>query len=140
MVQLYGLFEKFCTLANILFDMNISIGKTIGLFLVVAIIITACDKSIPRNWQGGNLTYSYIYITEDSISPVYLNVATGSSIKFVNTSSLAHTMVADIDSTALRTITMQPSTSFVYKKDTVGLIPYHCIEHPTERGSINFRQ
>ncbi len=127
-------------MANILFVMNISFGKIVGLFCIAAIVLSACDKSIPRNWQGGTLTYSYIYITDDSITPLYMNASIGTSIKFVNTSSLAHTMVSDVDSTALRTNTMQPSTSFVYKKDTIGLIPYHCIEHPTERGTINFRQ
>ena len=107
--------------------------------LVTIAAIASCGKSNTNFYgQGGLLPSNYIYILDSSFSPNTLNIAIGSSVTFVNNSSLTHTIKSD-DTTFLKTPGIVPGTSFYFKKDTIGTINYHCVEHPNVRGTIIYR-
>lgn len=109
-----------------------------ALLLTSLIWLSSCDKQIGYNGVGGTLPSNYIYITDSTITPNSLRLSIGSSVTFVNTSSQAHQLVSN-DNVTIHTPTINPSTSYYYKKDTVGVFNYHCELHPTETGSIEFR-
>jgi len=98
---------------------------------------TSCDKQIAYNGVGGTLPSNYVYITDSTITPNSLRLSIGSSVTFVNTSSQAHQLVSN-DNVTINTPTINPSSSYYYKKDTLGVFNYHCAVHPTETGSIEF--
>lgn len=107
--------------------------------LLTGILVTAiysCTKSSEDfEGQGGLLPTHYINIKDSSFSPVVLSISTGSSITFVNTTDFEHSIVSD-DSSAILSGLMQRRTSYFYKKDTIGIINYHCGVHPTVKGTI----
>lgn len=119
--------------------MNIMKLKFIlGAFLISGIIYSCSKPASNYNAQGGNLPTHFIKILNDSFSPQQITVAVGSSITFVNNSDVTHTLVSD-DSSTLLSPGILPSTSYFFKKDTVGVIGYHCHEHPAVRGYITIR-
>ena len=95
--------------------------------------------------QGGLLPTHYVSIKDGSFSPASLTVANGSSITFLNGTTASHTLISD-DSTTLHSILIAPDSSYFFKPDTATTIPvliyipYHCIEHPTVRGTIILTQ
>ncbi len=96
------------------------------------IIFPGCDHGLPLP-RGGELPTNYIIVKDSTFTPASLTVVSGSSITFVNNTATAHTLVSD-DSLPLRPVTIQPGTSYFYKKDTSGTFYYHCVQHPVARG------
>jgi plastocyanin len=118
----------------------------IYLFSIVLIIgFYACNKNTGFEQAGGLLPTNYIVIKDSTFSPVTLTVANGSSITFLNQTTVAHTIMSD-DTTTLRAALIRPDSSFYFKPDTATsipvpiYIPYHCIEHPSSRGVIVLNQ
>jgi plastocyanin len=109
----------------------------VGILLVI--VFYSCQKA-PSTFStsGGNLPTHYINILDSSFSPNDITLSIGSSITFLNSTTINHTIISD-DSAALVTTTILPFNSYFYKKDTVGVINYHCKEHPAVRGRIEFR-
>jgi plastocyanin len=106
---------------------------------IAAFFISSCDDGYSNyTSQGGGLTTNYVYLLDGSVQPTYLKVATGSSITFVNNSGQPHTIISD-DTTTIKTNLILPAKSFLFKKDTFGIFPYHCVEHPNVTGTIEFR-
>jgi plastocyanin len=118
---------------------NIFSKSMIFLSAITAFVVSSCDDGYSNfTSQGGGLTTSYVYLLDGSVQPTYLKVATGTSITFVNNSGQPHTIISD-DTTTIRTNLILPAKSFLYKKDTFGVFQYHCKEHPTVTGTIEFR-
>lgn len=111
---------------------------TLTALALLSFVFYSCDKQIGYNGAGGNLPSNYVYITDSAITPNSLRLSLGASVTFVNTSSQAHQIVSD-DNVTIRTTIINPSTSYYYKKDTLGIFNYHCELHPTETGAIEFR-
>ena len=105
------------------------------------LIIQSCnnDDSFFSS-KGGLLPTEYIYVQNGLFSQSFQNntVALGTAITFVNTTSTSHTIVSN-DNFTIQTPTIFPSKSFYFKKDTVGTFGYHCVEHPSVRGTITYR-
>jgi plastocyanin len=106
---------------------------------LTALLTSSCNKQTNFNAQGGGLPTYYVRILEDSFSPNQLTVSIGASITFVNLSSQTHTLVSD-NGQSLASPAILPSSSYYYKKDTVGVITYHSVENPNMRGTITFRR
>jgi plastocyanin len=108
----------------------------------VCMAIISCTSEVPNNEGGGNVPTQYITILENGFSPNNLTgankISIGTSITFVNQSNSAHTIVSD-DTVTFPARTIDPSKFTIYKRDTVGVFPYHCKEHPNMRGTIEFR-
>ena len=90
--------------------------------------------------QGGLLPTHYISINDGSFSPAQLNVAAGSSITFLNKTTIGHTIVS-ADSSTIVSPSIAPGLSYYVKPDTLSgtspvVIYYHCKEHPTVTGTI----
>lgn len=106
---------------------------------ITAILVSSCDDGYSDfTSQGGGLTTSYVYLLDGSVQPAYLKIATGSSVTFVNNSGQPHTIISD-DTFTIKTNLILPAKSFLFKKDTFGIFPYHCVEHPNVTGTIEFR-
>ena len=108
---------------------------------MVLTVLYSCSKDEEDfGAQGGLLPTHYIDIRDSSFSPSLLTVAAGSSITFLNKTTISHTMVSD-DSSTILSPSIAPSTSFYVKPDTLnGSLPvyinYHCKEHPTAKGTV----
>ena len=118
--------------------------KGLNYLLVIVLgglMIASCSKNENANSYaaGGGVPTNYISILDDGFSPAVLRVANGSSITFLNSSSNTHTLVSD-DSTTLVTTPILPAKYFSYRKYFVGILNYHCVEHPSERGIIEQTQ
>ena len=90
--------------------------------------------------QGGLLPTHYISINDNSFSPTLLTVAAGSSITFLNKTTVSHTIIS-ADSSTIVSTAIVPGSSYYTKPDTLaGSLPvviyYHCKEHPTVTGTI----
>lgn len=109
----------------------------LGILIVGLIFSVSCSKNTNANSYsgGGALPTNYISILDDGFSPASLRVSNGSSITFLNSTNQTHTLVSD-DSLTLITTPIAPARSFAYQKYFVGIINYHCVQHPTERGMI----
>ncbi|MEI8052128.1 MAG: hypothetical protein WCH52_00145 [Bacteroidota bacterium] len=119
--------------------MNFKSMRLIYLLCFAGFFYISCSKeSANSTGSGGGLPTHYIKILDDSVSPAYLKVAQGSTITFVNLSSISQTMVSD-NCTSLNTPLIAPANFFIYKKDTVGIISYHSLQHPLVRGIIEIR-
>jgi plastocyanin len=90
--------------------------------------------------RGGLLPTEYIYIQDGLFSQSFQNntIALGTAITFVNTTSTNHTIISD-DNFTIQTPIIFPSKSFYFKRDTTGTFGYHCVEHPSVRGTITYR-
>lgn len=106
--------------------------------MVVAGLLSCDKQNSSFTPQGGGIPTNYISILDSSFSPSNITLAVGSSITFVNSSTISHTIISD-DTVTIKTPVIVPGSSFFYKKDTVGTFNYHCIEHPGVRGSITLR-
>ena len=90
--------------------------------------------------QGELLPTHYISILDSSFSPSLLTVAAGSSITFLNKTTVNHTMISD-DSSTILSPAIAPNSFFYVKPDTLAgafavHINYHCKEHPAVKGEI----
>jgi plastocyanin len=108
----------------------------------ICLVMFSCDSENPNNEGGGNVPTQYITILDNGFSPNNLTGANklsiGTSITFVNQSNSAHTIVSD-DTFTFPERNIAPSKFTIYKRDTIGVFPYHCKEHPNMRGTIEFR-
>ena len=108
--------------------------------LLVAGIYSCSKSGDDFDPQGGLLPTHYIDIKDSSFSPNLLSVANGSSITFLNKSTISHTLVSD-DSSTILSPAILPNSFYFVKPDTMaGSLPvyiyYHCKEHPTVTGTI----
>jgi plastocyanin len=111
-------------------------------FLGIGFGLASCSSEIPNNEGGGNVPTQYITILENGFSPNNLTgsnkLSIGTTITFVNQSNSIHTIVSD-DTVTFPARSIAPTKFTIYKRDTVGIFPYHCKEHPNVRGTIEFR-
>ncbi len=108
---------------------------------IILFAITGCTKNEDFKAAGGNLPTNYITILANGkITPAILNVASGSSITFVNNHSKPHRIVSlDADSSIYSTV-IAPDSSFFFKNDTlIGSYIYKCTLDSTIAGVINIR-
>jgi plastocyanin len=110
--------------------------------MTIGLALLACRSELVNNEGGGTVPTQYITILENGFSPDNLTgsnkISIGTSITFVNQSNSIHTIVSD-DTVTFPARSIAPSKFTIYKRDTVGVFPYHCKEHPNVRGSIEFR-
>ena len=107
-----------------------------ALFLFFSIIFISCEKkSGIANPAGGNLPTNYIFINSNEVTPSSLRIIRGGSITFVNNDDSTHSF-SSYDTSFLKTGPIAPHTSFVFRKDTTGVYPYYCVQHPTVTGVI----
>jgi hypothetical protein len=113
--------------------------KYLILLLLVAMSLVYCTKYTDGyNPQGGDLPSSFVQVFDSTFSPAFDTIALGGSVKFINQSSMAHTIVSD-DNTTIPSVLINSSSFYLFKKDTVGVIHYHCVEHPNAAGAIVIR-
>jgi plastocyanin len=67
-------------------------------------------------------------------NPPQLNVAPGTTVRFVNNDTVPHTATAD--NGVFDTGVLQPGYSLDVVLDGAGTVPYHCELHPEMQGSI----
>ena len=69
-----------------------------------------------------------------AFNPAQLNVAPGTTVRFVNNDTVPHTATAD--NGLFDTGVLQPGSSFDVFLDGSGTVTYHCELHPEMQGSI----
>ncbi len=113
--------------------------KGLVIVLLTGLILQSCTREDELfDAQGGTLPTNYIMIRDNRFTPDVITVATGSSFTFVNDTNEEHSIVSD-DSSAILSGTIAVNSSFYFKKDTVGIIRYHCGKHPSVKGAITLR-
>src|SRR5829696_5929154 len=75
-----------------------------------------------------------VEIRNNAFNPPQLNVAPGTTVRFVNNDSVAHTATAD--NGLFDTGELAPGYSFDVVLDGAGTVTYHCELHPEMQGSI----
>jgi plastocyanin len=75
-----------------------------------------------------------VEIRDHAFNPPQLNVAPGTTVRFVNNETEPHTATAD--NGAFDTGVLQPGYSMDVFLDGSGTLPYHCELHPDMQGSI----
>jgi plastocyanin len=73
-------------------------------------------------------------IRDHAFNPAQLNVAPGTTVRFVNNDSEPHTATAD--NGLFDTGVLQPGSSFDVFLDGSGTVTYHCELHPDMQGSV----
>ena len=73
-------------------------------------------------------------IRDHAFNPAQLNVAPGTTVRFVNNDTEAHTATAD--NGLFDTGALEPGSSFDVFFDGSGTVTYHCELHPDMTGSI----
>jgi len=73
-------------------------------------------------------------ISNHAFNPAQLNVAPGTTVRFVNNDIEPHTATAD--NGLFDTGVLQPGSSFDVFLDGSGTVPYHCELHPDMQGSV----
>jgi hypothetical protein len=112
----------------------------LSFFFVASICISfliSCGKSSVSvgDAQGGLLPTNYIYIKDGSFTPSNITAVRGSSFTFVNQAAVAKGVYSS-DSMVINKPTIEASTSYYFKKDTVGTIFYFMAGKPNVVGSI----
>lgn len=103
--------------------------------LLISVGFISCEGNGMPEPAGGELPTNYVMFKDSSFTPGFLSVVSGSSVTFVNNTSIAHTVMSD-DSNTVKLVSIPPGTSYFWKKDTSGTFPYHCTLHPVARGTI----
>lgn len=70
----------------------------------------------------------------DSVRPTRLDILTGESVRWTNTSARTHTVTADDD--RFDSGRLGASATYTHRFDTPGDAPYHCVLHPSIRGIV----
>ena len=73
-------------------------------------------------------------ISDNAFNPAQLNVASGTTVTFVNNGTVPHTATAD--NGAFDTGELQPGYSMDVYLEGSGTVTYHCELHPEMQGSI----
>src|SRR3712207_804697 len=73
-------------------------------------------------------------ISDHAFNPAQLNVAPGTTVRFVNNDTVPHTATAD--NGLFDTGELAPGHSFDVFLDGAGTVTYHCELHPEMQGSI----
>ncbi len=73
-------------------------------------------------------------INDDAFNPARLNIAPGTTVKFENKDTVAHTATADNE--VFDTNKLEPGESFEVYFEGPGTVTYHCKLHPDMKGSI----
>ena len=73
-------------------------------------------------------------IRDHAFNPAQLNVAPGTTVRFVNNDTVPHTATADNE--LFDTGVLQPGASLDVFLDGSGTVTYHCELHPEMQGSI----
>jgi plastocyanin len=75
-----------------------------------------------------------VEILNNAFNPAQLNVAPGTTVRFVNRDNVPHTATAD--NGAFDTKELPPGYSMDVFLEGEGTVPYHCELHPEMKGSI----
>lgn len=106
-------------------------SATVILFL--SLLFFACAKHTNYDAQGGELPSNFIAVKDSSFTPATLTVVSGSSITFVNNTATAKSIITT-DSITIKATTIEPNSSFIFKKDTTGTFYYHLTNKPAAGG------
>ena len=106
-------------------------------FAVAAFTFSSCEKECDGcpDAVGGQLLTHYIIIKDSAFSPSSITAVNGSSFTFVNNTG-AVKGVYSMDSIIINKPSIPTTSSFFFKKDTVGTIYYHMAGKPSVVGSI----
>lgn len=108
---------------------------------MVSLAICSCTKNESFTAVGGNLPTNYITILANGkLQPAVLNIASGSSVTFVNNHHKPHRFLSlDADSSIYTSI-IAPDSFFVYKNaGLAGNYLFKCTLDSSIAGIINIR-
>ena len=115
-----------------------------GLALLAAIVATTGVVASPAGAGGGvpicakpvtQATGSEVQIDLSCFTPTVLDVPVGRTVRFVNTSSMPHT-VTGVGGSFGNTAILNQGGTLDAKFDKVGVFPYYCVLHPGMSGSV----
>ncbi len=103
------------------------------------LIFTSCSKickGCPEA-AGGELPTSFITINANNFKPADITLVRGNTVTFVNNTGAVQG-VYSLDSIIIKQPAIQNTSSFLFKKDTVGTVYFQLAGKPAVVGSITF--
>lgn len=105
---------------------------------MLCFFVTSCAKTYEGSpGVGGALPSNFINIKDSSFTPATLTIAAGSTISFVNNTSLPKS-IQGIDSNALPKKTIAAGSSYLFTYSNSGIFKYFLAEKPSITGTINY--
>jgi hypothetical protein len=113
-------------------------SKKIFLALLGLAFLISCKNDVDGIPEpvGGQLPTNYIFIRDSGFVPKSIQGTRGSTFTFVNQTTSAKG-VYSLDSIIIKKPTVDANSSFVFYKDTVGLIYFFMAGNPAKNGTIN---
>jgi plastocyanin len=96
---------------------------------LLMLLLIACDDDNNDETRPEN----EVWMSANSFLPASLVVTQGTTVRWVNNSSMTHNLVSD---TGLFNETLNPGQSYSFTFNNNGLFNYECTLHPGMTGSI----
>ena len=113
---------------------NFALAAAVSFCIIAGISCSKDGKGISEA-AGGALPTNYIIINDGSFVPDSITAVRNSTFTFVNHSGSAKGIYSS-DSIVINKQNIADNTSFIFTKDTVGLIIYRMAGKPSVTGSI----
>lgn len=105
----------------------------------MALVPFAVFPSEQITWQQFADAYQppdeQVSIEEFAFTPGTIIITTGTTVRWTNEDSVAHTVTSD-PAGVFDSGTLQPGETFEYRFDTPGTYPYLCTLHPSMTGTV----
>lgn len=113
---------------------NIALALSCFFFSVILLSCSQSTKGI-SDAVGGSLPTHYIIIKDGSFEPVNVTAVRNSTFTFVNLSGSAKGIYSS-DSVVINKQNIADNSSYIFTKDTLGMIIYRMAGRPSVTGSI----
>ena len=110
------------------------------LFALIALLsIISCNKIYDGSpGVGGNIPSSFIAVKDSSFNPAVLDVVAGTTIGFINNTTIDKT-IQSADSILIPPTIIPAGKSFIFKSNNAGSFEYFRKDKPAVRGIITLR-
>lgn len=136
------------------------ISRIIGLLLLVSVLVMACAPTEPVDVmdepgiideepmpaeeepmpveEEPMLTEVEVTMTPSTFEPAMITIAVGTTVTWINTDSLVHTVTSGTRGSATGSfdVTLSPGEVFSHVFDEAGTFEYHCTLHPGMDGTV----
>ena len=104
--------------------------KLFGILILTMALVIACDRDDDDN---DDRPPNEVWMSENSFIPVTLTVSEGTTVRWVNNSTVIHNVVHD---TGMFNELLNPGQAYSFTFENAGTYNYECTIHPGMIGTI----